>query len=146
MMKQLAFYFLVMAFLSGCESQEKRPEVDVSALTGTWRHVAYSSQGENGRFTWRDIDEEDQRSLTFRPDGALVDQNGKSLCCMPAAFYLNGRRFDTVFPEEAEAQPNCAAVLCGTCEAFYLEYEGNELVIAGCSPSGSKNKYVKEDI
>lgn len=145
-MKQLVFYFLPILLLSGCKSREEKPEADVSALTGSWRHVALYREDENGKLAWQDIDEESQRSLTFRSDGALVDHNGKSLCCMPAVFYLNGKRFDTVFPEEAEAQPNCAYVLCGICEAFYLDYDGDELVISGCSPSGSKNRYVKEDI
>lgn len=136
-MKQLALFLILLTSTFACKKDD--PETIVKPIVGSWL-LSEREQTENGKKTWITVADSLAGGLTFREDGAVMMGEFTS-CCHPKFLSINGQKVKAPANERLNMHPMCAYVNCAYFEIWYIEVQGNELILT--FEGGSRTKYVR---
>lgn len=136
-MKQFALFLMLLTITFGCKQYD--PEAILKPIVGSWI-VSEREQTENGKKTWVTVADSLRGGYTFREDGAVMMGEFTS-CCHPKFFSINGQKVKAPANEKLNMHPMCAYVNCVYSETWYIEVQGDELILS--FEGGSRTKYVR---
>ena len=130
---------LVLLSLIGCKEKKLSPEA-IQPLVGKWRLDAVEPAEDVKR--WEIVPLKNAYYFEVRYDGVILDANGLPACCAPKYLKMNQKTF-LIEPKETLApNPQCALVLCVTCDTWNMELQNDTLIVSYCTGSG-RNRFVR---
>lgn len=137
-MKQFALFVIFLTLILGCKKDD--PETIVTPIVGRWL-LSEREQTENGKKTWITIPDSLGGGFTFREDGAVLFGNGYTICCHPKFLSVNGQKVNAPARQKLNMDPICTFANCIYSETWYIEVQGDELILT--FEGGSRTKYVR---
>jgi hypothetical protein len=142
-MKRSSLLILLVVTLAFCKNKKEEPQPlpELTGIVSKWRLVSTESVRGDSVIVQQAAPGE-ARIIAFRYDGILVNEAGQATCCAPAAYILNGVKFEIKpIGTAPPMDPQCIYVDCWSPPEWKLTQEGDTLIIE--SVANYKEKYVR---
>ncbi|MFC6193988.1 hypothetical protein ACFP1I_20405 [Dyadobacter subterraneus] len=143
-MKRFFYFPLLFILLLGCKKDkiDTQPDEIMKPLVGKW-YLAEVEQLVNGEKVWVPFVGYEKIFMNFRFDGILLDENGKTFCCVPQIYNINNTRFEVKPRAAVSYSANCSTTNCGVafCSIYDITVSSEEMTISNCN--SFKSRYLK---